>query len=432
MRKVKHRRFVVGIFMLASLLVVQGLGERCAHALTAEDYKQLETFAEVLSVAQKNYVTPVPTRELVEGAIEGMVASLDPHSAYLTGERYRDLEEHTSGSFAGIGITAMIKNNILTVEVPMKGTPAERAGIKAGDQVLKINDASTKDMTLDDAVGKMRGPRGTSLTLTLRRSGMPSPFVVAVSRDTIKIPSVDSQRIDGFGYIRLSDFQEASDEEIEKTLAGFQNQGHGKISGLIFDLRDNPGGLLTQAVKISDEFLNGGLVVYTQGRDESQREQFFAHAKTGFNAYPMIILVNGGTASASEIVAGALQDQTRLGGRDSDLRQGLSANHPAHRRSSALQLTTARYYTPGGRSIQAVGITPDVEVTDPRPALALQEEQREDENPAPASTAGSSTASWGKGDADWTKDVQLQKSIEMLKHWNSFKTQLVKKETVIG
>ncbi len=419
--------------MLASLLVVQGLGERCAHALTAEDYKQLETFAEVLSVAQKNYVTPVPTRELVEGAIEGMVASLDPHSAYLTGERYRDLEEHTSGSFAGIGITAMIKNNILTVEVPMKGTPAERAGIKAGDQVLKINDASTKDMTLDDAVGKMRGPRGTSLTLTLRRSGMPSPFVVAVSRDTIKIPSVDSQRIDGFGYIRLSDFQEASDEEIEKTLAGFQNQGHGKISGLIFDLRDNPGGLLTQAVKISDEFLNGGLVVYTQGRDESQREQFFAHAKTGFNAYPMIILVNGGTASASEIVAGALQDQGRalVVGTQTFGKGSVQTILPIDDHS-ALQLTTARYYTPGGRSIQAVGITPDVEVTDPRPALALQEEQREDENPAPASTAGSSTASSGKGDPDWTKDVQLQKSIEMLKHWNSFKTQLVKKETVIG
>lgn len=419
--------------MFASLLVVQGLGERCAHALTAEDYKQLETFAEVLSVAQKNYVTPVPTRELVEGAIEGMVASLDPHSAYLTGERYRDLEEHTSGSFAGIGITAMIKNNILTVEVPMKGTPAERAGIKAGDQVLKINDASTKDMTLDDAVGKMRGPRGTSLTLTLRRSGMPSPFVVAVSRDTIKIPSVDSQRIDGFGYIRLSDFQEASDEEIEKTLAGFQNQGHGKISGLIFDLRDNPGGLLTQAVKISDEFLNGGLVVYTQGRDESQREQFFAHAKTGFNAYPMIILVNGGTASASEIVAGALQDQGRalVVGTQTFGKGSVQTILPIDDHS-ALQLTTARYYTPGGRSIQAVGITPDVEVTDPRPALALQEEQREDENPAPASTAGSSTASSGKGDPDWTKDVQLQKSIEMLKHWNSFKTQLVKKETVIG
>src|SRR5579871_5000598 len=396
--------------MFASLLVVQGMGERRAHALTAEDYKQLETFAEVLSVAQKNYVTPVPTRELVEGAIEGMVASLDPHSAYLTGERYRDLEEHTSGSFAGIGITAMIKNNILTVEVPMKGTPAERAGLKAGDQVLKINDVSTTDMTLDDAVGKMRGPRGTSLTLTVRRAGVANPFVVAVSRDTIKIPSVDSKRIDGFGYIRLSDFQEASDEEIQKTLEGFQNQGHGKIAGLVLDLRDNPGGLLNQAVKISDEFLNGGLVVYTQGRDESQREQFFAHSKTGFYAYPMIILVNGGTASASEIVAGALQDQGRalVVGTQTFGKGSVQTILPIDDHS-ALQLTTARYYTPGGRSIQAVGITPDVEVSDPRPALALQEEESEDENPTPASSAGSSSAPSGKGDPDWTKDVQLQK-----------------------
>jgi carboxyl-terminal processing protease len=198
-------------------------------------------------------------------------------------------------------------------------------------------------------------------------------------------------------------------------------------------LRDNPGGLLNQAVKISDEFLNGGLVVYTQGRDESQREQFFAHSKTGFYAYPMIILVNGGTASASEIVAGALQDQGRalVVGTQTFGKGSVQTILPIDDHS-ALQLTTARYYTPGGRSIQAVGITPDVEVSDPRPALALQEEESEDENPTPASSAGSSSAPSGKGDPDWTKDVQLQKSIEMLKHWNSFKTQLVKKETVIG
>jgi carboxyl-terminal processing protease len=426
---VKNRRFLIGIFMFACVLAVQGAGPKGALALSDEDYRQLQTFAEVLSIAQKNYVTPIPTRDLVQGAIQGMLTSLDPHSAYLTGERYRDLEERTSGSFGGIGITAMIKNNVLTVEAPMKGTPAEKAGIKAGDEVLKINDVSTKDMTLDAAVGMMRGPRGTGVTLTLRRQGVPNPFVVAVARDEIKLQAVDSESMDGYAYIRLDEFQEGSDAEIEKRIESFEQDGHGKIAGLVLDLRDNPGGLLSQAVKISDEFLDGGLVVYTQGRDESQREKFFAHSKVGFSAYPMVILVNGGTASASEIVAGALQDQGRalVVGTQTFGKGSVQTILPIDDHS-ALQLTTARYYTPGGRSIQAVGITPDVKVTDPRPALAMEEENNGDASaPAPASSSTKSGS-----EPEWTKDVQLVKSIEMLKHWNSFKTQLVKKEIVIG
>jgi carboxyl-terminal processing protease len=428
---VKNRRFLIGIFMFACVLAVQGAGPKGTLALSDEDYRQLQTFAEVLSIAQKNYVTPIPTKELVEGAIQGMLTSLDPHSAYLTGERYRDLEEHTSGSFGGIGITAMIKNNVLTVEAPMKGTPAEKAGIKAGDEVLKINDVSTRDMTLDAAVGRMRGPRGTGVTLTLRRHGVPNPFVVAVARDEIKLQAVDSESMDGYAYIRLDEFQEGSDAEIEKRIESFEQEGHGKIAGLVLDLRDNPGGLLSQAVKISDEFLNGGLVVYTQGRDESQREKFFAHSKAGFYAYPMVILVNGGTASASEIVAGALQDQGRalVVGTQTFGKGSVQTILPIDDHS-ALQLTTARYYTPGGRSIQAVGITPDVEITDPRPALAMEEENSGDAAPA-TSTAASSSAKPDQ-EPEWTKDVQLVKSIEMLKHWSNFKTQLVRKEIVIG
>jgi carboxyl-terminal processing protease len=256
--------------------------------------------------------------------------------------------------------------------------------------------------------------------------------VLAVIRDTIKIPSVDSDRIEGYGYIRLSDFQEDSDQEIQKSIEDFQNRNHGKIAGLVLDLRDNPGGLLNQAVKISDEFLNGGLVVYTQGRDDSQREQFFAHSKTGFEAYPMIILVNGGTASASEIVAGALQDHGRalIVGTQTFGKGSVQTILPIDDHS-ALQLTTARYYTPGGRSIQAVGITPDVEITDPRPGLALKEEEGDDQSVTPTSADDSKSESTSQ-EPEWTKDVQLMKSIEMLKHWNSFKTQLVKKETIIG
>jgi carboxyl-terminal processing protease len=404
----KNRRISLAVCIFAGLLVVQGSGTRLAQALTEDDYRQLETFANVLSVAQQNSVPAVSTKELLDGAIKGMLSSLDPHSAYLTGERYRDLEVHTRGIFGGIGITVMIKNGVLTVNAPMKDTPAERVGIKAGDQIIKINNDSTDDMTLDAAVTRMRGPRGSSIRLTLRRDGIREPFTLSVAREVIKIQSVESNRIDGYAYIRLSGFQEASDKEIEKRIDDFRRQGHGSIPGLVFDLRDNPGGLLSQAVSVSDEFLNGGLVVYTQGRDERERQKYFAQPKSSFYPYPMVVLVNGGTASASEIVAGALQDQGRalIVGTQTFGKGSVQTILPIDDHS-ALQLTTARYYTPGGRSIQAVGITPDLEVNS---------------HPVRPTTKG----------PEWVKDVQLAKSIEVLKHWNSFKTQLVKKDSVIG
>jgi len=256
-----NRRISLAVCLFACLLVVQGSR---AQALTEDDYRQLETFANILAVAQKNSVPAVSTKEMLDGAIKGMLSSLDPHSAYLTGERYRDLEVHTRGVFGGIGITVMIKNGVLTVNAPMKDTPAERAGIKAGDQIIKINNDPTENMSLDGAVSRMRGPRGSSIRLTLRRDGVREPFTLSVAREVIKIQSVDSNRIDGYAYIRLSGFQEASDQEIEKRLDGFRKEDHGRIAGLVFDLRGNPGGLLSQAVKVSEQFLNGGLVVYTQ------------------------------------------------------------------------------------------------------------------------------------------------------------------------
>ena len=432
----KNRRISLAVCIFACLLIVQGSVAKIARALTEDDYRQLETFANILAVAQKNSVPAVSTKELLDGAIKGMLSSLDPHSAYLTGERYRDLEVHTRGAFGGIGITVMIKNGVLTVNAPMKDTPAERAGIKAGDQIIKINNDSTQDMTLDAAVSRMRGPRGSSIRLTLRRDCVAEPFTLSVAREVIKIQSVDSNRIDGYAYIRLSGFQEASDHEVEKRIDDFRKEGHGRIPGLVFDLRDNPGGLLSQAVKVSEDFLNGGLVVYTQGRDERERQKYFAQPKPGFSPYPMVVLVNGGTASASEIVAGALQDHGRalIVGTQTFGKGSVQTILPIDDHS-ALQLTTARYYTPGGRSIQAVGITPDVKVDDPRPMLALKEEQRELNSeiaPPPASLPCSHPTTPMTREPEWVKDVQLTKSIDMLKHWDSFKTQLVKKESVIG
>ena len=425
----KKRNFCITLSIFTFLFIAT-----CAHALSEDDYRQLETFANVLAVAQKNYVTPVPTKELVDGAIQGMLSSLDPHSAYLTGERYRDLEVNTRGSFGGIGITVTIKDGVLTVTDAMKDTPADKAGIKAGDQIIKINNQPTSAMTLDGAVGLMRGPRGSSVRLIIHRIGIANPMNILVARDVIRIQSVDSRSIDGYAYIRLDQFQEASDEEIEKRVESFQKEDHGRIRGLVFDLRDNPGGLLSQAIKIADEFLNGGMVVYTQGRDESQREKYFAHSKSGFYAYPMIVLVNGGTASASEIVAGALQDQGRalIVGTQTFGKGSVQTILPIDDHS-ALQLTTARYYTPAGRSIQAVGITPDVQIDDPRPALALKEEEKEQVETIPrAASRPELPAAPTDPEPAWAKDVQLTKTIEMLKHWDSFKTQLVKKETVIG
>src|ERR1022692_1355476 len=285
MERMKRNRWAIGACIAGSFLVLEAIGFNRADALTDDDYQQLQTFANVLAVTQKNYVTPVSTRRLIEGAITGMLGSLDPHSAYLNRDLYREREVDIRGSFGGIGITVMLKNGVLTVNAPMKDTPASRAGIKAGDQIIKIEGDSTKEMPLDEAVKRMRGPRGSKLNLTLHREGVAEPITVSVGRDVIKLQSVDSKTVDGYDYIRLTGFQENSDEGIEKGIDTFKKEGRGRIGGLVLDLRDNPGGLLNQAVKISDEFLDGGLVVYTQGRDPSQQEKYFAHHKSGFDSF---------------------------------------------------------------------------------------------------------------------------------------------------
>src|ERR1700686_4038957 len=377
MSVIKKNRWAItfAIMLIACFAVLEERAVERANALPAETYEDLETFASVLAIVQKNYVEPVSTKRLIDGAITGMLASLDPHSAYLTPDLYRDLEVETRGSFGGLGIEITIKNGALTVVAPIEDTPAFRAGLKAGDQIIKIDDDFTKDMSLTEAVKRMRGPKGSKIKLTLHRNNVPELFTVTLARDVIKIQSVKSKMLpEGYGYIRVTTFQENTGDGVEKAIDEFESKDHGKIKGIVFDLRDNPGGLLNQAVKVSDDFLDGGLIVYTQGREENQQQKYFSHKKKDFVEYPMVVIVNGGSASASEIVAGALQDQKRavILGTQTFGKGSVQTILPLDDHS-ALRLTTARYYTPTGRSIQAVGITPDVDVDNPKPTLASLE-----------------------------------------------------------
>jgi carboxyl-terminal processing protease len=461
MSVIKRNRwaFTLAIFMIACFLGLEELAVRRAQALPNETYQELDTFANVLAIVQKNYVEPVSTKRLIDGAITGMLASLDPHSAYLTPELYRDLEVETRGSFGGLGIEITIKNGMLTVVSPIEDTPAYRAGIKAGDQIIKINNDFTKDMTLTEAVKRMRGPKGSTIKLTIHRQGVPELFTVTLARDVIKIKSVKAKVLpSGYDYLRISTFQESTDDSVEKAIAQFDKENHDHIKGLVLDLRDNPGGLLNQAVKVSDEFLDGGMIVYTQGRLENQQQKYFSHKKKDFQDYPMVVLVNGGSASASEIVAGALQDQRRavIVGTQTFGKGSVQTILPLDDHS-ALRLTTARYFTPNGRSIQAVGITPDVDVEPPKPTLAALEIEgaqidenseiherdlpRHFKNPragdrsgkgakaqpgAQSATPEEKSALEKGGKAKPVKDIQLDKAIEILKHWNTFKLQLAK------
>ena len=351
----------VPLAILLAVLFSGGRGAERVGAAPNASYEELETFTNVLAIIQKNYVEEVDTKRLVEGAINGMLASLDPHSAYLTPELYKELQVETKGAFGGLGIEITNRNGMLTVVAPIEDTPAARAGIKPQDIILKIDGEFTKDMSLVEAVKKMRGPKNTKVRLTIKRENPAQLLDVTLTREVIKIQSVKSHTLPGgYGYLRITQFQEHTDDDVEKALHQLEKDTGG-MRGLVLDLRNNPGGLLTQAVKISDEFLDSGLIVYTDGRLENQKQKYFAHKSNTWGDFPMVVLVNGGSASASEIVAGALQDHKRamVLGTQTFGKGSVQTILPLDE-NSALRLTTARYYTPNGRSIQAKGIEPDV------------------------------------------------------------------------
>jgi carboxyl-terminal processing protease len=428
------------------ILVTGGMwvGTRWVNRVSAvakETYENLELLTNVLALVQKNYVDPVTTKQLIDGAVTGMLNSLDPHSAYLSPEMYRELQVDTRGSFGGLGIEITVRNGILTVVSPIEDTPAYRAGIRSGDQIVKIGDEFAKDMPLVEAVKKMRGPKGTSITLTIRREGVAKFIEVRLTREVIKIQSVKARLLEkGYGYVRITQFQERTDDDLHKALKKLADENGGPLAGLVLDLRNNPGGLLTQAIKVTDEFIDSGVVVYTDGRLENQKQKYFAHKAGSAPDFAMVVLVNGGSASASEIVAGALQDHKRavLLGTQTFGKGSVQTILPLDD-NAAIRLTTARYYTPNGRSIQATGITPDIVMENVPPQAkaegrTLSPIVREENLPhhfeQPETPGGEGEPAPGLEGSEGTplvregelgKDPQLDRALELLKSWNVFK-----------
>ena len=326
--------------------------------------KQLRSFVEVFELIKRDYVEPVTDDKILEGAISGMLSSLDPHSAYLPPESFKEMEEHTTGEFGGLGMEVGMEDGFVKIIAPIDDTPAQRAGVQAGDLVIKIGDKPVKGMTLNEAVKLMRGKPGTQVKLTIVRKGEDKPIVLTLTRAVIKVKSVKQHLLpDGVGYVRITQFQIRTGYDLQQAIAKLEENNGGKLKGLVLDLRNNPGGVLQAAVKVSDAFLNKGLIVYTKGRIKKSQMRFEAQEGDILDGSPIVVLINEGSASASEIVSGALQDQHRalIAGRKSFGKGSVQTLMPLNN-GGAIKLTTARYFTPSGRSIQNEGITPDVKI----------------------------------------------------------------------
>jgi len=426
---VNKKRIIV---LLALVFIVASTGMligRWSIGAEGEGYEDLKVFTEALTMVKKNYVEEVKTKDLVYGAIKGMLSSLDPHSSFLNPEAYKEMQAETKGEFGGIGIQIGVKEGMLTVIAPIEDTPAYRAGIKAGDKIIKINNEAAREMSLHDAVSKMRGAPKTPVTIAILREGWKETKEFTLVREIIKIKSVKSKLLeDGIGYVKISQFQEQTAADLSTVMEKLTQE---KINSLILDLRNNPGGLLNSAVSVTSQFLPPNkLVVYIKGRKGDRTEYNTADDRPSYDA-PMIVLVNEGSASASEIVAGALKDWNRaviLGAKT--FGKGSVQSVIPLSDGSGLRLTTAIYYTPKGTSIQATGIVPDIIVKlEPKekgkehPVIPVirekdlqrhlennleQEEPKEPEEMAPI-------------EVEEKDDTQLQRAIDLLKTWKVFK-----------
>jgi len=416
-------------------------------------YEYIKLYTDTLNLVQKNYVEEVSVKKLVYGSIKGMLADLDPHSSFMPPEMFKEMQVETTGSFGGLGIEITIRDGVLTVVSPIEDTPAFRAGVEAGDRIIKIDGELSKDMTLMEAVKKMRGQKGTEITISIMREGLNKLLDIKIIRDVIKVASVKSRMLtDDIAYVRLSQFQSRTYADLNSKMKQLK-EDH-TISGLVLDLRNNPGGLLQQAVKVSDYFLKSGLIVYTDGRISKQNMRYRAYDDGTEGDYPIVVLVNGGSASASEIVAGALQDHKRalVMGSPSFGKGSVQTIVPLDD-GSAVRLTTSLYYTPSGRSIQAKGIEPDVlveagevvrkndkgfmrgikekdlkghfetgtgngvEKAKDTPKLKVKEESGKDSDKA----AESSSKKGLKDKNEWRKDIQVVRAVELLQGWQVFK-----------
>jgi carboxyl-terminal processing protease len=450
MRRLRIRfllTFLAGVIVAGALPVFTG---NVGHS-KASRYDDLSLFTSVLTLVRGNYVEPIEDSDLIRGAVRGMLDELDPHSSFLDVEAYEEMQVDTKGEFHGLGIEiTKQRDGFIEVISPIEGTPADRAGIKARDLIVKIcptevpedwedDCRSTKNMTLFEAVSLMRGKRGTEITIDIFRQGFGEPRPFSVVRDVVKVVSVSGELLEpGYGYVRVRAFQESSVEELESALAKIHTEAGEPLEGLVLDLRDNPGGLLDQAVRIADLWLSDGLIVYTKGRRENQRQDFLAHAEATESDYPIAVLVNGGSASASEIVAGALQDQRRalIVGQDTFGKGSVQTVFPLEG-DHGLRLTTALYYTPSGRSIQETGISPDIvvgraaEFASANPRRRMREAdleghftQGEADPEAPTDEVPTADDEVADGESEASEDEatdhQLDRAIEVLKSWTYF------------
>ncbi|CAH2031019.1 S41 family peptidase [Trichlorobacter ammonificans] len=430
--------FLVTIVVLVAFISIST--QRRCDAQGGKEYEYIGLLTDVMMIVKKSYVEEVDSKKLIYGAINGMLTALDPHSSFMSPETFKEMKIDTKGAFGGLGIEISIKDGILTVISPIEDTPAQRAGIKAGDQILRIDERFTKDLTITDAVKRMRGPKGTAVILTIMRDGFEKPKEFKLVRDIIQVKSVKSRLLEsGYGYVRIAQFQERTDEDLSKALKTLVEENKGKqLAGLVLDLRNDPGGLLDQAVRVSDHFVESGkMIVYTEGRDKESRMQFTSSSRTKEPNYPLVVLINGGSASASEIVAGALQDHKRaiVMGTQSFGKGSVQTIIPLSD-DSGLRLTTARYYTPKGRSIQAKGITPDIVVeqlelpkeSSRRESMMIREkdlenhfEGGEEEKPAERKADPKDQKGERKPVDPLKADYQVMRALDLLKGWEIMK-----------
>lgn len=446
----KKTKIIAGFSVLIAFLTIFIISSQRHSSAEAKgsDYESIELFTDVMAIIKKSYVEEVDTKKLVYGAINGMLSSLDPHSSFMPPDTYKEMKIDTKGAFGGLGIEISIKDGVLTVISPIEDTPAFKAGIKAGDMILKIDEKFTKDLNINDAVKRMRGVKGTKVILTIMRDGFEKPKEFPLVRDIIQVKSVRFHLTEGgYGYVRIAQFQEKTDDDLAKALKAMKEEYKGELKGLVLDMRNDPGGLLDQAVRVADHFVpDGQMIVYTEGREKDSKMQFTAK-KGGKEAnYPIVVLINGGSASASEIVAGALQDHKRaiILGTQSFGKGSVQTIIPLSD-DSGLRLTTARYYTPKGRSIQAKGITPDIVVeavelpkaTGKKDALHLREKDLENHfETEDKSSAGDAKKDEKKIDKKEDKsektpnklednlknDYQVLRALDLLKGWELIKS----------
>jgi len=423
---------MIGVFVGAGITLERAVrAEReTAKAEQPLPVEELRTFTEVFSRIKSDYVESVDDKKLLRDAIQGMLAGLDPHSSFLDPEGFKEIRVGTEGEFGGLGIEVTMEDGFVKVVSPIEDTPAARAGLKTGDLIIRLDDKAVKGMSLNDAVKMMRGKPGSTITLTVVREGQPKPLTVNITRAVIKIQSVKHRMLDdGFGYVRITQFQANTGDTLKDALTKLKLQNKGNLKGLVLDLRNNPGGVLNAAVQVSDAFLTSGLIVYTEGRTADAELKYSASPADLANGAPMVVLVNGGSASASEIVAGALQDHKRavIMGTKTFGKGSVQTILPMQR-GSALKLTTARYFTPNGRSIQATGIVPDVITEEAKVTKREKAGEELTEASLPKHIEGKSKEKPGKKTAPKVKlesageDYQLQEALNLLKGISIFRS----------